>query len=197
MSSYQDIYKEGGIYDLIEYGSPYVSKGLKFAKYILAEYPKESKVLCVGCGNGFEVVAFLKAGYNAFGTELHQIDVPYLKGRIINAQVPDLPFKDDEMDLLFCCEVLEHVPEEETNDFLKECKRVGKDCFFSIATKFDTFHTHINVHSPQWWLDKFNEMGFKIKHFQFNPKLDLLLAPDFCFRSTWHSGVVVHVGKNI
>jgi len=194
MSDYQDIYKDGGIYDRIDYGSPYISKGLKFAKYLSAQYPKESKVLCVGCGNGFEVVVFLKAGFNAFGTELHQIDVPYLKDRIINARAPDLPFKDNEMDLLLCCEVLEHVPEEETDDFLKECVRVGKNCFFSIATKMDAYKTHINVHSPQWWLDKFDELSLKVLHFEFKPQLDLLLAPDFCFRLRWPSGVTVHVG---
>jgi ubiquinone/menaquinone biosynthesis C-methylase UbiE len=167
--NYLDTYREGGIYDDPEYGSPYVSKGVKFARFNRYYLKPESKVVCIGCGNGFEVIEYLNQGHDAYGTEVHPIDVKILKGRIINAAVPNLPFKDKEFDLLHCTEVLEHVPEEETDDFLKECKRVSKKQFFSIATEKDSFNTHININKPGWWIDKFNENKMGIENFQFKP----------------------------
>jgi ubiquinone/menaquinone biosynthesis C-methylase UbiE len=167
--NYLDTYREGGIYDDPEYGSPYVSKGVKFARFNRYYLKPESKVVCIGCGNGFEVIEYLNQGHDAYGTEVHPIDVKILKGRIINAVVPNLPFKDKEFDLLHCTEVLEHVPEEETDDFLKECKRVSKHQFFSIATEKDSFNTHININKPGWWIDKFNENEMGIENFQFKP----------------------------
>ena len=169
-ANYIDRYRDGGIYDNPEYGSPYVSKGIRFARFNKYYLEKNSKVLCIGCGNGYEVIEYLNQGHDAYGTEVNPIDVKILKGRIINAILPDLPFKDKEFDFLHCTEVLEHVPEEETNEFLKECKRVSKKQFFSIATELDVpFNTHINIHKPGWWIDKFDENEMEIKNFQFKP----------------------------
>lgn len=168
-ASYLDTYRDGGIYDDAQYGSPYVSKGVRFARFNKYHLKPKSKVVCIGCGNGFEVIEYLNQGHDAYGTEVHPVDVDILKGRIINAVVPNLPFKDKEFDMLHCTEVLEHVPEEETNAFLKECNRVSKSQFFSIATEMDSFGTHINIKKPGWWIDKFYENEMVIKNFQFKP----------------------------
>jgi ubiquinone/menaquinone biosynthesis C-methylase UbiE len=136
---------------------------------------KGDKVLCVGCGNGFEVVTYLLADMDAYGTEVHDIDVPVLKDRIINAVCPDLPFKDNEFKLVQACEVLEHIPTELTTDFIKECLRVGEMALFTTSTIDDPpYHTHINHHPPEWWLDKLYETGCEISNFQYNPHLFLI-----------------------
>ena len=202
MSDYLKTYKENGIYNKLHYGAPYVSKGVKFARYLTYQFKKGSKILCVGCGNGWEVVALLKAGFDAYGTEVHEIDVPILKNRIINAIAPDLPFKDDEFDLMMCCEVLEHVPEDKTDDIINDCARVGKKSFFSIATKPDPpWNTHINLHKPQWWLDKFFELKLKIHNFQFKPMLDLTVdhgeGTISLKRLNYSQGMYFYVSKGI
>jgi len=167
-ANYLDTYRDGGIYDDAQYGAPYVSKGVKFARFMAPYLSAKSKVLCIGCGNGFEVIEYLNQGHDAYGTELHPIeDVKPLDGRIINAVVPNLPFKDKEFDLLHCTEVLEHIPPEETDAFLQECKRVSKSQFFSIASILDDWKTHINVQTAGWWIDKFNKNKIHIKNFQF------------------------------
>jgi hypothetical protein len=170
LDNYLDTYRDGGIYDDPQYGGPYISKGVRFARFAQKYSPKSGKVLCIGCGNGFEVLEYLNQGFDAFGTEMHAIEnVRPLKNRIVKALVPNLPFRDKEFDLLHCTEVMEHIPPEMTDAFLKEAFRVSKQQFFSIATEMDTYLTHINLHPPGWWFDKFSEHGVKIVNFQFAP----------------------------
>jgi ubiquinone/menaquinone biosynthesis C-methylase UbiE len=130
----------------------------------------KSKVLCIGCGNGFEVIEYLNRGHDAYGVEVHAIKgVKPLEGRIVNAIVPNLPFKDKQFDLLHCTEVLEHIPTETTDSFLTECKRVSKHQFFSIATEMDPHRTHINLQPVEWWISRFYENGLNIANFQYKP----------------------------
>jgi 2-polyprenyl-3-methyl-5-hydroxy-6-metoxy-1,4-benzoquinol methylase len=152
---------------------------------------KKSKVLCIGCGNGFEVIEYLNQGHDAYGTEVHPIEgVKPLEGRIINAVVPDLPFKDKEFDFLHCTEVLEHIPEETTNEFLTECKRVSGKQFFSIATRMDDELTHINIQTPGWWLEKFEDNQFNVANFQFKPLL-LNIYGEYPFNVHYTDGITV------
>ncbi len=202
MTDYTDIYKDGGIYDSIRYGAAGVSKGLKFSQWLSPNYPEGIKVLCVGCGCGYEVVHWLKEGKDAYGTELHNIDVPILKDRIIHCISPELPFKDDTFDLLMCCEVLEHIEEELSESFIIECGRVAKEAFFSIATKPDPpWNTHINLHDIDWWYKIF-EKNFEIKNIQQNPRFSLIpkVQNTHCFtlmRIAYKQGIIAHVSKNI
>ena len=47
---------------------------------------------------------------------------------------------------------------------------VFKKQFFSIATEMDVpYMTHINIHKPGWWIDKFNENDMGVENFQFKP----------------------------
>jgi ubiquinone/menaquinone biosynthesis C-methylase UbiE len=190
-ADYIDRYREGGIYDDATYGSPYISKGVKFARFMQKHLYKKSKILCIGCGNGFEVIEYLNQGHDAYGTEVHPIDnVKPLDGRIINAVVPELPFKDKEFDLLHCTEVLEHIPTDTTDDFLKECRRVSHKQFFSIATEMDTQRTHINLQTPGWWSDKFTANNFKIVNFQFKPITSNIYGT-FLFDIHYSDGVTI------
>jgi hypothetical protein len=190
-SAYLDTYRDGGVYNELEYGSPYVSKGVKFARHECRSLEKGSKVLCIGCGCGWEVVEYLLNGHDAFGTEVHSIDIPILSGRIINAAVPNLPFKDNEFDLLHCTEVLEHVPELETDAFLKECKRVAKRHLFSIADIPDDWNTHINLHGASWWIKRFEKAGFYIKHFEWKPVTEVIVGNVFATSSYKHGYKVI------
>ena len=181
---YEDIYKR------IDYGSPYACKSLRFIHYCKRFLLPGSKVLCVGCGNGYEVVSLRKQGYEAYGVDLVPPGIEYLKGKLVNAAVPDLPFKDKEFYLVVCCETLEHIPEEETDAFINECRRVGERCFFSVATSDDPFHTHINLHEPTWWLDKLSNLKFYVNEFRFRPSVEMILTDHVIFRAAFIEGVM-------
>lgn len=193
-ANYIDTYRDGGVYSDPEYGSPYVSKGVKFARYMKQFMPKPCKVLCVGCGNGFEVIEYLNQGHDAYGTEVHPIDVNVLEGRIINAVVPNLPFGDKEFFLLHCTEVLEHIPTDETDAFLTECRRVSQVQFFSIATELDSYNTHINVQLPEWWLDAFNRNDMNVINLQFKPMVSNLYDGHH-YNIYYSDGVTVLCGR--
>jgi len=170
------LYSEDGIYGSIDYGSPSVSKGFLFAAYVcqVERIAKEKgKVLCLGSGNAYDAVKFLMEGFNCYIAELYHPKVDILKGRQVKAFGQNLPFRDKEFDLLFCCEMMEHVPEEVADAILLEAKRVSKEVFFTIATGDDSFHTHICIHNAQWWMNKFESLGFVFINAQANPNFTL------------------------
>ena len=192
LDNYLDTYRDGGIYEKMHYGTPYVSKGVKFARFLKPYLKPNSKVLCIGCGNGFEVIEYLNQGHEAYGTEVHSIDVPILKGRIVNAVVPHLPFADKTFDLLHCTEVLEHIPRDSTPAFLNECKRVSKAHFFSLATEDDYDHTHINLNDISWWYTAFTEAGFNITNFQYKPILPAWVNGNEGFTVQYNAGITLY-----
>jgi ubiquinone/menaquinone biosynthesis C-methylase UbiE len=181
---YEDIYKR------IDYGSPYPCKALRFVQYFSRFILPRSKVLCVGCGNGYEVVSLRKKGFQAYGVDLVPPNIEFLKSKVIKAEVPHLPFKDKEFALVACCETLEHIPEEQTDAFINECRRVGERCFFSVATAMDPFHTHINIQEPTWWIDKLSDLKFYINEFRFRPSVDMVLPGNVLFKAVFIEGVI-------
>lgn len=189
--NYLDRYRDGGIYDDAQYGGIYISKGVRFARFMEKHISKKSKVVCIGCGNGFEVLEYLNQGQDAYGVETHSIEnVKPLEGRIIKAEVPNLPFKDKEFDLLHCTEVLEHIPPETTDSFLNECKRVSVKQFFSIATEMDSFRTHINLQTPSWWIETFSRNKMSVINFQINPIFSNIYG-DFLLDVYYTDGITV------
>jgi len=173
-----ETYYDGGIYDKdLQYGAPGVSKGLQVASWANHVIGNVKSVLSVGCGNGHDVVYWLKSGKNAFGTEMHKIDCDILKGRIINAVAPGLPFKDDEFDLVTCCEVIEHIEPKTSKDFILDCCRLAEFSVFSIATAMDSFRTHINLKSAAEWVSLFENI-VDLVSFQYKPMIHNFYAQE-------------------
>ena len=95
---------------------------------LLAEARQGERVLDLGCGAGRFVAALLDAGTDAVGVELAdgaleraRRNVP---GAELHALAPDgaIPLEDASVDLVWCSEVLEHVPD--TAGLLSEARRV-------------------------------------------------------------------------
>jgi SAM-dependent methyltransferase len=108
------------------YGSAYDSKK-RFITYwhqineILECMP--TRVLEIGIGNGF-VSKYLKDRGQLvttcdFDERLHPDYV---------ASITDLPFKNDEFDVVSACEILEHIPYEKFLSAIKELRRVISKC---------------------------------------------------------------------
>ena len=78
-------------------------------------------VLEIGPGNQTASDALRKSGI-----EVTTIDVdPELSPTIV-ASVDEMPFKEEEFDVVLCSEVLEHLPFEKFQKSLKEIRRVAK-----------------------------------------------------------------------
>jgi len=99
----------------------------RYVDFVLKHVNKRpSRVLDVGCGNGWSTWLLRQEGLDAYGTDLHTgpleaqgIDdpTPY-----VSADVQRLPFGDANFDAVAMHAVLEHVPEPERA--LQECLRV-------------------------------------------------------------------------
>lgn len=171
---YQSPYSKDGIYGNFAYGSPWVSRGL--ASAILIDQTAgfggdKQSILTIGAGNGYELVYFLKRGYDATGIDLYVPDVKMVKEHTVVASADDMPFEDNQFDMVMCCEVFEHIPEDICMEILKECRRVAKNFYFTIATTSDEpFNTHINIHEGEWWIKEFRESGMKIVHAAINAR---------------------------
>jgi SAM-dependent methyltransferase len=171
MNEFEKLYSNEGVYGDLSYGSPFVNRGLRCAHFVSDFVLKRQKqrILCFGSGNGYELVKFLKDGYDAYSVDLYVSYLKFLKGRQIRGYAQTLPFKDKSFDLFFSCEAMEHVKDKWVDDILNEAKRVSKQVFFTIADGPDPFDTHICIHPLEWWIDKFELLGFDIINAQTKP----------------------------
>ena len=81
----------------------------KFCRYLFSEFPKGSKLLDVGCGNGDFTLELSKLGFDICGIDLseeHQLGERFIK---TNIQTDKYPFPDNHFDLVFSKSVIEHL----------------------------------------------------------------------------------------
>ena len=127
-------------------------------------------ILDVGCAQGFSVNEFLKRGYDAKGCDISKyvVDHPIQELRdkkvLFPALASALPFSDNSFDLVFCTDVMEHIPEKEVLYSLREMKRVTQRyLFFTIclhpSTHRNVVEYHATVFARLWWEDRFAEAG--------------------------------------
>lgn len=141
---------------------------------------KFKSVLDVGCGMGYAVVRFLKNGKDAKGIEvsdylfktflkpLARLDVVQ-KGRI-----QKIPFPADSFDLVFCTDVLEHIPESDVRQALSELVRVSKKHLFLTvslrdAVCFKELKLHETIRPVGWWDDQLAAFRIKEVHKETHP----------------------------
>ncbi len=155
----KELYNE--IYQSLDYNPVTSARGIAAAHHVEILF-KPCKTLCVGSGNSYEAAVLTFAGFKVTTIDYVQpVPKQIIWDRIIG-QGQYLPFKDDTFDLVMCCECMEHIPNDEIDQFALELRRVGKDVYFTIDDVDDPpYHTHICLHEPMWWIDKFNEWGFE------------------------------------
>jgi len=97
---------------------------------LLGEARPGERVLDLGCGAGRFIAALREAGADTVGVELAQAALERARRNVPGADLrlvaPDgsLPLPHGEFDVVWCSEVLEHVPD--TVAFLTEARRVLK-----------------------------------------------------------------------
>lgn len=105
--------------------------------------------LDVGCGRGESLTIARDIGMDARGCEVVESlcdgsDVDLIPGGHV------LPYRDDAFDAVSCCDVLEHVLEEDVPVMLRELSRVaGVALLLGISGKPGPLH--ITCHPPDWW----------------------------------------------
>jgi ubiquinone/menaquinone biosynthesis C-methylase UbiE len=127
--------------------------------------PLTAKVLDCGSGVGRIMQTWWGNGfYNIWGIEISKIACEarvalfkYTKN-LIHGSVQSMPmFGDNEFDLLSSFALLEHIDESILGDVLSEMSRVSKKQAHFIAHEAGKDPSHINIKSPQEWIDVFNK----------------------------------------
>lgn len=150
-------------------------KALIFTLFIKA-FLRPKTLLDVGCALG-EVVRFTsRLGIRSKGVDISQAAVSQinssLNSRCRIGSILNLPFKDKMFDVVSCLALLEHIPEKDTKEALKELLRVSqKYVLLQICVKDNPFEqdhylldqTHVNVRQSNWWIETFNDLGLKFK----------------------------------
>ncbi|MBU2118664.1 MAG: class I SAM-dependent methyltransferase [Alphaproteobacteria bacterium] len=168
IKKYDTVFRDSG------YRSREASQGLRYVAKLCATY-KFSSTLDVGCGPGWSVVEFLIRGKKAQGVESceylfkEELRVPAGLGAVKRASITEIPHPAETFDMVFCTDVLEHVPEQDVHKALSELIRVSKKYVFcSICSEeaicFPHLKLHCTVKPREWWEQQFAQFKLKKLH---------------------------------
>ena len=134
------------------------------------------KMLDIGCGRGYYVRDALEEGINAYGIDVstHALEnaLAEVKDRITFGSITEIPFGDEEFDVMTAFDVIEHIHPKDTLNMMEEIRSLLKsDGIIIITTPNSNFGswvfdlTHINVRPPKFWKLIFEEHNFKVQMF--------------------------------
>ena len=137
-------------------------------------------VLDFGCAKGFLVHALNLLGKEAIGVDISeyalQTSLKQVKDKLFLLDKPlsEMGFK---IDLLIAKDVLEHIPEEDIDNVLSEFYKVCDQAFLVIPLgdndafrirEYEIDKTHVTRKDEEWWINKINKSGFKLKSFNYS-----------------------------
>jgi SAM-dependent methyltransferase len=148
---------------------------MKYMKF-LQKGSSSLKMLDIGCGEGYYVRDAMDEGINAYGIDIstHTLEnaLAEVKDRITFGSITEIPFADEEFDVMTAFDVIEHIHPKDTLNMIEEIRRVLKpDGIVIITTPNSNFGswvfdlTHINVRPPKFWKLIFQEHNFEVKMF--------------------------------
>lgn len=119
-------------------------------------------VLDAGCAMGFLVEALRERGVEAYGIDISQYAIdnvhPEIKPYCWVGSIAE-PFPQT-YDLIVSIEVLEHMPQAEAEQAIRNFCNSSERVLFS-STPFDYREaTHFNVQPPEYWAEQFARHGF-------------------------------------
>ncbi len=140
----------------------------------LARYVSGGSFLDVGCNGGFMVEAAREHGFEACGVDLDAVSIDYARkhypqNRFVHGTVESMPAEGSKYDLIYCSEVIEHVPD--VQGFAAAVSSLLKPGGYFFITTPDISHWRRPRELTSW--DAFNPPSHCI---YFNPNsLKLLL----------------------
>jgi SAM-dependent methyltransferase len=129
----------------------------KLWSYLVDRYAIKS-VLDVGCGEGHAVNYFRKLGVIAHGIDGSMDNVQRAVTPIQWHWIHNIPFVMP-VDLVWCSEVAEHIPEENVPDLIQVLCN-GKIIAFNAAPPGQGGYGHVNEQPATYWIDKFVDRDY-------------------------------------
>jgi len=123
-----------------------------------------TSVIDIGCGEGHSTKYFKEKGCKVLGVEGSKIAIKNspVKKLLIRHDYTEGPFyPDNEYDLAWSCEFVEHVEEKYLYNFLETFKASKYAFITHDLLGGETGYHHVNCQSKEYWIEKFSEIGFK------------------------------------
>ena len=148
-------------------GAPYerspiwLSLQNKFADHILPTIAPKS-MLDAGCAIGLLVETLRGRGVDAWGIDISEYaisQVPEALKPYCRVHSVTQPF-GRHFDLIVCIEVLEHMPQPQSEAAVANLCRHSDDILFSSSPDDFKEPTHFNVQPPAYWAEQFARHGF-------------------------------------
>ncbi len=123
-------------------------------------------VVDVGCGIGTWLKVFEENGVqDILGIDGDYVDKSLLK--IDNQKFKEYDLEklyntDRKFDLAISLEVAEHLSIDSANVFVKTITNLSDTVVFSAAIPYQGGQNHINEQEPNYWIEKFENEGFKL-----------------------------------
>ena len=116
--------------------------------------------LDIGCGEGQAMKYFADRDCEVCGIEgcSEAIRKHVMPSRVLNHDYRNGPLEMIPYDLVWCCEVLEHIEEE----FLPNVRMEGKFIAISPATVGQKGHHHVNCQLPEYWINVMQLRGRRL-----------------------------------
>jgi len=137
---------------------------------------EDDTILDYGCAKGYLVKALRILDVKAYGCDISKYAIsmidPDVKKycKLINKTIP---YKTD---WVITKDVLEHMREKDIDYFIKESGKKADKCFHVIPLAKDDKYicreyekdiTHITRKPKEWWINKFEKQGWKLKLFDY------------------------------
>ena len=138
----------------------------------------EKKVLEVGCGLGGFAKILEEKGCNVSASDISAFMIenakklnPNVKFSVVNIELDAEKYKDNEYDIIFAFEVMEHLvnPQKALQNLKRKLKKNGLLIFTTpYRTKRTTSDpTHISVQEPEVWVRIGKRLGFRDLQFKY------------------------------
>jgi SAM-dependent methyltransferase len=141
--------------------------------YLLDEFGVQS-VLDVGCGEGHCVRYFNDAGVKAFGVDGLKQNIERAVAPIELHDLREGPYVLP-VDLVHCCEVVEHIEEIYLDNLLRTLSNGAVIAMTHALPGQDGYH-HVNCQPEEYWIGKLEAYGYEFLPQQTREAKDRIVA---------------------
>lgn len=142
IKKYDYLYKNNDLYNANKNHPRYV-----IAEKLLLNCGQVKLVADIGCGRCIFFDILQKRRLQVFGLDPSMVIVNSKKSPfVIQGTCDKIPFADDLFDVVFCLDVLEHIPEVLISDSLKELSRITKKYLIISAASHEDIIENLKVH---------------------------------------------------
>jgi len=135
-------------------------------------------LLEIGCGDGGTIRGLNNKGHTCIGADITLAGINGDRSGFIEAPVWRMPFKDEQFDLTFSTDVLEHLPSNFIEPAIKEICRVTRRKTFHVIANFNDqrngVELHLTVRPAEWWIQMFAQHGSRKVEVQVIDRKDFL-----------------------